>query len=241
MTDDEEDDTSDEEEDEYELTPPPFNPPTLGGENVRWVFGRGLKLGTLEELRGSFASELEDPSAWLLQRFAVLLDQYYDVGPRQAVRSWHNHVANMTRTPAGRRLQLPAPDPLQNSPFHRQMSWEEADQLGNNARRLCFGRDVREEYKEAARLSIEFLIPRAIREGLSALDKKRLFTVASKVWTIDRRAAEGLLWVLDKEYPETRHEVGRLWPNSESEEFMMYTVLFPPPMKVSRGYLLLLA
>ena len=98
---------------------------------------------------------------------------------------------------------------------------------------------MREEDKAAARLSIEFLFPRAMREGLSALDKKRLFTVASKVWTIDPRAAEALLWVLDKVYPETRHEVGRLWPNDESEEFMMYTVLFPPPMRLSRGYRLL--
>jgi hypothetical protein len=234
--DDEEDDTSDEEEEEteveYGLTPP--HPSRMGSPSFSWVFGPSSRLGMLEELRGSFTSELEDPSAWLLQRFAVLLDPYHEIGPRQAVESWYNYVANVTGTLAGKPLRLPSSTRFPNSPFHRQMGWEEASQLRGSARRLCFGRYVREEYKDAARLSIEFLIPRAARDGLSALDKKRLFTVASKVWTINPCAAEGLLWVLDKEYPETRHEVGRMWPNSQSEEFMMYTVLFPPPMGVSR-------
>ena len=233
VTDEEEDDTSDEEEDERELDFPRMGTPPFNDEGMRWAFSPTLRLGTLEELRGSFTSELEDPSGWLLQRFAVLLDPYCETGPRQAVQSWYNYVANLTGTLVGWPLRLPAPARFQNSPFHRQMDWEEASQLRGSARRLCFRRNVREEYKEAARLSIEFLVPRATREGLSALDKKRLFAVASKVWTINPCAAEGLLWVLDKDYPETRHEVGRMWPNGLSEEFMMYTVLFPPPMEVS--------
>ena len=244
MANDEEDDSSDEEEDEERteverestprLHPPRMGSPSFDGEGMRWASSPTSRLGALEELRGSFTSELEDPSAWLLQRFGALLDPYDETGPREAVQSWYNYVANLTDTLVGKQLRLPALGHFQNSPFHRQMDWEEASQLRGNARQLCFRRNVREEYKDAARLSIEFLVPKAMREGLSGLDKKRLFTVASKAWTINPCAAEGLLWVLDKEYPETRHEVGRMWPNSLSEEFMMYTVLFPPPMGVSR-------
>jgi hypothetical protein len=82
--------------------------------------------------------------------------------------------------------------------------------------------------------TIDFLVPEARAWGLSAGDKKRIFTVASAVWMHDRLKAEGLLWVLEKEYPYTRQAPGPEWANRYSEEFMIYTVLYPPPIVITR-------
>lgn len=89
-------------------------------------------------------------------------------------------------------------------------------------------------HKNFARRSIEFLIPDARTRGLSADNRKRLFTAALSVWTIEPSKAKGLLWVMENEYPHTHEKGGREWANSRSEEFMVYTVLYPPPIVLIR-------
>ena len=206
---------------------------TSDHDDVDWIRNPALKIETLEELRGSFRSELEEPSAWVLQRVATLTNAGSEFGPRLFVRTWYHDVVRLTGTPAGEQLRLPLVTRPENTPFHRAIAWEEANQLVGEAREWSFGRNVGEEYKQIARLSINFLIPEARTEGLSAGDKRRIFTVASSVWAHDRHRAEGLLWVLEKEYPYTRQGAGREWANSCSEEFMVYTILYPPPIVIA--------
>jgi hypothetical protein len=83
-------------------------------------------------------------------------------------------------------------------------------------------------------LAIHFLFAEARTKGLSASEKKRIFTIASRVGMVRCLKAEALLWVLEKEYPHTRQEIGRPreWANSLSEDFMTYTVLYPPPIVI---------
>lgn len=199
-------------------------------DEIEWAYDSTLELETLEDLRGSFGVELVDPSAWTLQRFIVLTGANDEVETRQRVGHWYASVAEQTGTPLGEPLRLPPVTRLGNFPFHRLITWKEANLFVGEARESCFGKEVDEEHKLAARLSIEFLVPGVRNNGLSAGDKQRIFAVASTVWTISRSAAEGLLWVMDNEYADTREEVEREWVNPKSEEFMVYTVLFPPPL-----------
>jgi hypothetical protein len=155
-------------------------------DGIDWAHDPDLELGTLEELRGCFGSELETPSAWVLQRLAVLTNAGSAFGPREAVRLWYEYVAQLTRTPAGEPLRLPPVARPENTPFQKAVVWEEANLLVGEARESCFGKDVDEEYKWIARVSIDFLVPGARAWGLSAGDKKRIFTVASAVWMHDR-------------------------------------------------------
>lgn len=187
------------------------------------------RLRELEELRSWFRSELKDPSAWTLQRVKSLIQSNRTFAAREYVRQWLLLVAQSTETPEEAELRLPHMGGPQDLPFHRALTWEEA-----NVREFCFEREVEEKQKRAARLTILFLFPEAQTKGLSAGEKKRLFTIASRVWTVDQLRAEGLLWVLDKEYPHTREEVGRVreWANNMSEDFMAYTALYPPPIVV---------
>ncbi|KAF9652262.1 hypothetical protein BDM02DRAFT_3109236 [Thelephora ganbajun] len=194
------------------------------------VYDRTLKLGGLEELRGSFESELRDPSAWTLQRVAVLTDTDGEFAVREIVRLWLSLVVRSTGTLVGEPLRLPHVPRPEELPLHRPMVWDEANQLDSKARELCFGREVNELYEQDARATILFLFPEARTKGLSVLDKRRIFAVASNVWMFDQTRAEGLLWVMDREYPHTRQEDGREWANSMSKDFMIYTVLFPPPV-----------
>ena len=152
--------------------------------------------------------------------------------PREVVRRWYERVARLTDTPAGEPLRLPQVTRPGDTPFQR--TWEEAEQLVSQARDLCFSGDVPDCYKNAARTSIEFLVPDARTRGLSADNRKRLFTAALSIWTVDQAKAKGLLWVMEREYPHTREKGGREWANSRSEEFMVYTVLYPPPIIVIR-------
>lgn len=212
---------------------------TLGDDDdddgIHWAHNPSLKLQALEELRGDFISELQDPSAWLLHRFATLTEASGEFGPQETVRLWYEHVVHLTYDPAeGRLLLLPVIRP-ESTPFYTAITWEQADSLVGEARESCFGRNVEEVYKQAARLSIDFLVPDARTKGLSGGDKKRMFTVASSVWAYDPPRAQGLLWVLDKEYPYTRQEAGREWANDHSEAFMVYTVLYPPPIVATRN------
>ena len=213
---------------------------TLGDDDddddgIHWAHNPSLKLRALEELRGDFISELQDPSAWLLHRFATLTEASGEFGPQETVRLWYEHVVHLTYDPAeGRLLLLPVIRP-ESTPFYTAITWEQADSLVGEARESCFGRNVEEVYKQAARLSIDFLVPDARTKGLSGGDKKRMFTVASSVWAYDPPRAQGLLWVLDKEYPYTRQEAGREWANDHSEAFMVYTVLYPPPIVATRN------
>lgn len=199
-------------------------------DDIGWTHNSSLKLQTLEELRGDFISELQDPSAWLLQRFATLTEASSEFGPRETVRLWYEHVVYLTYSPARGRLVLPQVTRPKSTPFYTVITWEQAHSLVGEARESCFGRNVDEVYKQAARLSIDFFVPEARTKGLSAGDKKRIFTVASCVWAYDQPRAQGLLWVLDKEYPYTRQKAGREWANDHSEAFMVYTVLYPPPI-----------
>jgi len=199
-------------------------------DDIGWTHNSSLKLQTLEELRGDFISELQDPSAWLLQRFATLTEASSEFGPRETVRLWYEHVVYLTYSPARGRLVLPQVTRPKSTPFYTVITWEQAHSLVGEARESCFGRNVDEVYKQAARLSIDFFVPEARTKGLSAGDKKRIFTVASCVWAYDQPRAQGLLWVLDKEYPYTRQKAEREWANDHSEAFMVYTVLYPPPI-----------
>ena len=193
------------------------------------AYDPSLRLTTLEDLREDFKTELLKPSAWTLLRIAVLTRASRQFEAEERVRNWLRSVADATRSPAGRRLRLP---PLrQYLPFHRRLTWAEADALDGEDRELCFGRGVGEDYKRIARLLILFLFPEANSKGLFARDKEKIFNVASHVWLLDPPRAEGLLWALDKEYPKTREGLGhRGWENPYSKEFMIYTVLFPPPI-----------
>jgi len=196
--------------------------------DTEWAYHRCLRLDTLEDLRGGFESELLDPSAWTLQRIVVLTRASRLYEAEEKVRNWLRSVADATRTPAGRRLRLP---PLRRySPFHRILTWEEADALDGEERELCFGRDVGEDCKRIARLLILFLFPEVSSRGLFACDKEMIFDVASQVWLLDPPRAEGLLWALDNEYPKTREGLGRRRANPNSKEFMIYAVLYPPPI-----------
>ena len=199
-------------------------------DDIGWARDPALKLGTLEELRGNFNSELKDPSAWVLQRLAALTNASSDFGPREAVRLWYWDVIYLTGTPTGEPLRLPPVVRPGNTPFHRVLTWEEANQFGGQARESSFWEVVDEGCKRAARLSIDFLITDARTKGLSTGDKKRLYIVASSVWRYDRFRAEGLLWVVKNEYRYTRPGHEREWANEYSEEFMVHTVLYPPPI-----------
>ena len=192
-------------------------------------------LRTLEELRGDFKSELKDPSLWTLQRIADITQGERLYAAKEVVRLWLLLVAGLTKTPKGAELQLPQARLPEGLPPHKVLSWEDADELVGEAREACFGRDVEERYKRDARLAILFLFPEAATKGLSEGDKKRIFTIALKVWMLHPSRAEGLLWVMDKEYPDTRTEVGQVreWANSMSEDFMTYTALYPPPIIVT--------
>jgi len=199
-------------------------------DDMSWVNDPTLNLGELEQLRGSFLSELEVPSAWLIQRVARMTDASGKFGALEVVRNWHGIVAEYTVTPAGEPLRLPRVARSANSPFYR--TWEEVNMLGGAARESCFGRGVGEVYKQVARVSIDFLIPGARIDGLSAGDRKRIYTVALNVSAVDQQRAQGLLWVMDREYNHARRNGGREWANSHAEEFMVYTVLYPPPIHV---------
>ena len=213
---------------------------TLGDDDdddgFHWTRNSSLKLQVLEELRGDFISELQDPSAWLLHRFATLTEASSEFGPQETVRLWWEQVAYLTYDRAEGRFLLPPVFRPESTPFYTVITWEQAHSLVGEARESCFGRNVEEVYKQAARLSIDFFVPGARTKGLSAGDKKRIFTVASSVWAYDPPRAQGLLWVLDKEYPYTRQEAGREWANDHSEAFMVYTVLYPPPIVATRNY-----
>jgi len=199
--------------------------------DVGWAWDPTLKIGSLEDLRGDFGSELVDPSAWILQRIIRLTEAGSEFAAREVLRHWFNIVALLTGTPTGGPLRLPQ---VIQPGDHRPATWEEADLLDGEARESLFGREVNDMYKRGARLSILFLFPDARTKGLSAGDKKRIFTVATNVLAFDKPKAEGLLWVMDKEYTHTREEVGREWANSWSKDFMVYTVLYPPPIVVLR-------
>ena len=136
---------------------------------------------------------LEFPSARVLQRFTALTNASSGFELQEVIRLWHHEATFLTNTLAGEPLRLPAPTPLENSSFLRVVSWEETILLVGQDLELCFGREVDEKYKRAARLSIEFLVPEAKARGLSARDKKRIFTVASTVWSYDKPKAQGLL------------------------------------------------
>lgn len=194
-----------------------------------WVHHRSLRLDTLEALREDFESELLDPSAWTLHRM-MTLTQAGQFEARVKVENWLRSVADVTNTPAGRPLLLPSLPRHTVSPFHRLLTWRDADALDGEDRELCFGRDAGEGYKRIARLLIPFFFPEARSKGLFAWDKEMIFTVASHVWLLDRPRAEGLLWALDKEYSATRVGLGRGWANPNSKGFMIYTVLYPPPI-----------
>ena len=222
MEQDEDDEESDDEEEDEDLE--------SDFEILKWARGPQT-LETLEELREDFKSELKDPSGWTLQRIADITQGERLYAAKEVVRLWLLHVAKLTKTPKGKELKLPQA----RLPPHKVLSWEEADELVGGAREACFGRDVEERYKRDARLAILFLFPEAATKGLSEGDKKRIFTIALKVWMLHPSRAEGLLWVMDKEYPDTRTEVGQVreWANSMSEDFMTYTALYPPPIIVT--------
>ena len=225
---DDDDEESDDEEDEES------DDDDEDDDDLQWV-DNPKKLQALEELRWSFRTELQDPSAWTLRRVMDLIEARSLFAAVEVVRLWLYYVAQSTCTPQGDQLRLPSVERSQNTPLHRALTWEEADGLVGEDRDRCFGREVEERYKRDARLTILFLFPEANTKGLSTGDKRRIFTIASSIWTIHSLRAEGLLWVLDKEYPNTLKEVGyaREWPNPMSKEFMIYTALFPPPISTS--------
>jgi len=184
---------------------------------------------TFEELRGDFRSELEDPSAWTLQRI-IVLTQASQFAAEEKVRLWSRTVAEETDTPVGTPLRLPPLLRPGRLPFHWSLTWEEANALDGEDREICFGREGGEYHKTVARSLILFLFPEAGSNGLYVCEKARIFTAASNVWLHNPPRAEALLWVLDKEYPGTREGNGRGWVNPHSKEFTIYTVLFPPPI-----------
>ena len=224
MYEDDEDFESDEEGEEEELDEDESEDDDIGP----WATNP-KRLRQLEELRWWFVSELNDPSAWTLQRIKSLIQSNRTFEAREVVKQWLYLVAESTDTPPEGELRLPYMEAPEDMPFHKVLTWEEA-----GARGYCFEREVEEKYKRDARLTILFLFPEAHTKGLSAVEKKRLFTVASRVWMVHYPRAEGLLWVLGKEYPDTREEVGQVrdWANSMSQDFMTYAALYPPPIFV---------
>ena len=194
-----------------------------------WAYDKSLNLTTLENLRQDFETELRNPSAWTLQRIIVLADTS-EFGARESVRLWLDHVADLTHTRGEEPLRLPQITQHEDSPFYTPRTWEEANALPSEDRKSCFGRDVEEKHKQTARLLIKFLFPESESSGLSAGDKNIIFTVASNVWPLDPPKAKGLLWVMDQEYNTWDEENEHRWENHESKDFMIFTVLFPPPI-----------
>jgi hypothetical protein len=193
-----------------------------------------IKLKELEELRHRFREELKDPSAWILQRVKNFIQSKRTFAAREVVRKWWVFVAVSTGVTAEGELQLPyIGRPGDGMPFHRALTWEEFE-----ARGYVSGRDIEEGYKWDASLTILFLFPEAQTKGLSVGEKKRMFTIASRLWSIDHLRAEALLWVLTNEYAYAGREDGAVceWPNSMAEDFMMYTALYPPPIVASYSY-----
>jgi hypothetical protein len=160
----------------------------------------------------------------------MLLAESGEFAAREMVKHWLDAVAQWTSTLAGEPLRLPQLPRPGDLPFHKLIGWEEASGLAGEDREFYFGQDVDEAHKQAARMLIEFFSSEARSKGLSTGDKRRLFTVALTVWPLDQSRAKGLLWVMDKEYPHTREGTGREWSNPYSKEFMIYAVLFPPPI-----------
>lgn len=200
---------------------------------IDWAYSRSLQLRALEELRWSFRSELEEPSAWTLQRIAVLTNARNVFGPRARVRIWYDMVASATGTPAGAPLRLPEVALPKMFAIYKPMTWEEASRLSGEDWELCFGRAVDEASKRQAKMSIDFLIPGARSMGLSPDERKMLFTAASMILSVNGLKAQGLLWVMAEKY---RHNLLRTAPrrmNSYSEEFMAYAMLFPPPITLT--------
>ena len=200
-------------------------------DDLEWAHCPKVLRG-LEELRGCFASELEDPSAWTLQRMNELTQGARLFAAREMVRHWLSIVAQSTKTPLGEKLQLPETRLPRGLPFHKVLTWEEANALVGAAREDCFGHNMGGRYRRDAWLTIRFLFPEAATKGLSERDKKRIYNIALRIWTVDHRRAEALLWALDNEFTDTRAEIGRVreWPNSMSKDFMTYTALYPPPI-----------
>jgi hypothetical protein len=206
-----------------------------------WANDESLDLTSLEELRGDFETELKDPSAWTLQRVMVLSEAGSESAARRIIKLWLDKVSWLTKTPPGDQLQLAPLRPPRPRPFYRVLTWDEADELVGEERERVFGRNVAESQKDLARASIEFLFPEARSEGLSVNDKRKIFTVASYVSMHFKPKALGLMWVLDKEYPNIREDTQYVvagsepdWANEMSKEFMIYTVLSNPPIMIHR-------
>lgn len=211
-----------------------FSTPTASDlDTTEWANDESLNLTCLEQLRGRFETELEDPSAWTLQRIIVLSEAGSESAARETIKLWLDKVSLFTETPPGDQLQLTALIPPQPLPFCGALTWDEADELVGEERERVFGQNVAEKQKDRARVSIAFLFPEARSKGLSVGDKRRIFTVASYVAMHNLQRALGLLWVLDKEYPDTfeRTRSEREWANDMSKEFMIYTVLLNPPIR----------
>ena len=194
-------------------------------DDPRWAEDPKI-LRKLEELRWWFRSELEDPSAWTLQRIKSLIQVDRPFAAREVVRNWQRLVAYRTGTPEGAELRLPSiiqPE----LPFHRTLTWEEVEGKNFNPEW-----EVEDRYKRDARLAIVFLFPEAPTKGLSAQEKTKLIAIAANIWMVHSLRAEGLFWVLRNDYPHTRKEVGQMrkWANQMSEDFMVYTLLYPPPI-----------
>ena len=103
-------------------------------DNINWARNPTLKLGTLEELRRSFRSELEVPSVWILQILMTLANSSSEFGPREAVRpSWYSGITHSTRTPAREPLRLSLVTWPGSTPFYRVIAWEEFNQLFGEA------------------------------------------------------------------------------------------------------------
>jgi hypothetical protein len=198
--------------------------------DLRWAHDPELLL-TLEQLRCDFSTELQDPSAWTLGRVMVLIEDHSLFAAAKVVKRWLHHVAQSTCTLQGERLRLPSVARSQHDSL-RQALAREANRLVGEDQEQFFGREVEERYKRDARSTILFLFPNASTGGLSTGDKKRISTIASNIWAVDHLRAEGLLWVLNKEYHYTQQEAYYVseWANYMSEEFMNYTALFPPPI-----------
>lgn len=198
--------------------------------NMGWIYDPALNLEALEELRGPFRSELVAPGAWTLRRFAVPTHAHCEDESRTTVRLWYEAVAESTHTPAGQPLRLPQVGWPTTSLFTRLITWEEMNKTKDAVRDLWFGREVGGEPKQVARMAINFLVPGARVRGLSEDERKRFYNLALRIWTIDPPRAEGLLWVMDKEFHRLPGRGEREWVNQYSEDFMLYTILYPPPI-----------
>ena len=203
--------------------------------DMEWAYDQDLDDRVLEELREGFEAELEDPSAWTLQRIMVLADAS-QFAARETVKMWLGDVAKSTDSAAGEPLRLPKMERPRESPFLRLRTWKEADALVGEEREICFGRDVEDADKRIARSTILFLFPQVKSTGLTPNDKENIFAVASLVWSFDTVKAKALLWVLENEYSGTDEKgaTDRDWANFKTEEFMFYTALFPPPIVLTR-------